>query len=409
MNRKWKKTKIFTVFLCFFLILLSGCAEEKSISDEEKTVCWGQSDHMILEEDGCYFLNEEEMLYYFDISSGKTVPVCDKAECEHQFQDITAAEEDLCNAQMRSTNFSIYGDKIYYVSGGEYNELFIRCRDLDGNNDKKVTQIEGVDMNGDAMFYQNKLLITVVIYASKSFDAETKESDSNFLRLYLVDLDTGDTKIIDESSCIDQNSYGIMKGEKGKFYYYDMEENAFFTCEAETGETELFCNMYEVDYGEETADAINYYIFHGDYCYGIIAMDGIRKYVRLNIETGEGEIFLVTTEPDVCEPDEYVTIPYTSSDAYYTLNDWENPENNKFAVYDFSDGSLTDLPGKFFKDFRYTPAVWTDMGAVFLYAVDWEGSDMSYSGDFEYRYISRKDLMEGNDNFQTFYYLDQGE
>lgn len=381
-----------------------GCGTTK-VDNTDACVYWNSIGLGYMDEDGYYFLNNEGMLHYFDISANVTVPVCDKAECKHQPLDYNESNTAKCNAQLDClyNGFSVYKNKIYYYkSGKELNRMELHARDLNGSNDKKIATLKANNPECEGIFYANKLLTVGIFYASESFDPETRQSEDSYLKLFLIDLETGETKEVDRSTLIHNDyAYGMRKGAGGKIYYYRMQDNQFYNVDINTGESKIEDVLIDdvafdgSQFDKEKGVGKRYTLFRGDYCFGESIETGKTVYFRLNLLNGDIDNYL--EKESIGEYKDFVGDPLTGNDVYYIQKNFEHPENNKIFICDINKNELIELGGKFITDPGYnTPFLWTDTGAVF----DYRFTD---SDSFEYRYISRKNLMEGKDSYQKIY------
>lgn len=370
--------------------LFAGCGEKHDNGETAYFDC-GEIQQVCLTEDGCYIVDENEMLHIFDKSSGKTVMVCDKPECAHS--PSKGDETDPCNAEINTEQFAVYKDKIYYlVSGNEYNTLDLRRRDLDGNHDEKVVSLEGEGVNNCAWFYEDTALVKVCTAVSKTFNAETKESDKPEARLYAVDLNSGKSSLIGSSFLTDQvNVFRVHKAEDGKFYYYSQEENAFYTYDTETGENQKRNVKCTADFTTE------YHGMSGDYCYGY---KDDYQLIRMNIETGEEEVFFTSEDP---LPLNY----YSCFSNYIAIYDYT--DGGKHYVFQADSGELTEIESNFVDmvGLSATPMSLSENGVVYSNEVNQKIWGEAYDGDFEYEYMALSDYMDGSSKYEVIYYLKQ--
>lgn len=406
MRKKYIAYKLLGIIMG--ITFMSGCGLQGAQHEREYTY-WNSIALGHLDENGYYFLNNVGMLYYFDISADITIPVCDKAECQHQHLDYNMPDTAKCNAQLDClyNGFAVYNNKIYYYkSGNDMNRMELHSRELDGTNDKKIAVLKANSPECEGLFYEDKLLTVGMFYASESFNAETRQSEDSYLKLFLVDLKTGEVEEIDQSTQIHNDyAYGMRKGENKKIYYYRMQDNQFYSVNIDTGEKEVEEVAFQKngfdnnDFNKQVGIGWRYTLFRGDYCFGQHIENGKTAYTRLNIETGEINEYLVVE--DTGEYTNFVGDAYFGKDVYYIRTDIEHPENNKIFICDVTGNKLTELKGKFIQDLNYgTPWLWTDTGAIFCYQTVSE--DMT-NQILEYRYFSKKNLVDGNDKYQIIY------
>ena len=51
-------------------------------------------------ENGVYFMDNSEMIHFYDFDSGKSVLVCNKPECRHDRWGLDTSEAERCNARI---------------------------------------------------------------------------------------------------------------------------------------------------------------------------------------------------------------------------------------------------------------------------------------------------------------------
>lgn len=398
-----RKKIMLTIICCIIFSFLIGC--NGSDNNEEHTV-WTTniSFYGCLTDDGYYFIRTDiqpgySMLYYFDIKTGKTVPVCDKAECSHRGVDTLSGEKQVCNAQITGNTFICFKDKIYYFDGS-----CIYRRDLDGNNDEKVATVgKGYDHffgnTSMAWFYRDTLLLTMEKSAAGTFDAASHTSDASQIILYSINLDNGDVEEVASSSVIpNQFEFRIYKSEQGKIHFYQLEKDKWFVYDTESHDLNEEHVKCTANLGEDGG----YMNVLGDYCYGY-SMDGNDNFIRTSIETDETEI-CYDTKGNFC----------TSNTWFYgcTYIMDQNRDENGFSYdrellyYDEDANTLTKFPPGIYQDYRAIfPVIGNKDGMVYSIATNRAENELFYAGDFEYRYISMEDLLDGTDHSKLIYEL----
>lgn len=106
-------------------------------------------------------------------------------------------------------------------------DLCLRRRGMDGNDDEKVAVLDASEIGGRMWFYRDHAFIMAITDVSSTFDPETRESEKSVIRLFLVDLDSGETEILAESSLTEAINYAFQVYQigDGKVYYYYLEED----------------------------------------------------------------------------------------------------------------------------------------------------------------------------------------
>ena len=151
-----KKQLLSLIILCGILtglVFLSGCTSKESQSNTSKNAndIWDYSsgikpylptwnEGVLILSNGFYFVNSLDMLYFYDYKVKKSVPVCNKPDCEHRsssnedgsFLEIIgdpAAQAEWgtkrtdCNAYMCGHgNLTIYKERLYFsaVSNNDF-------------------------------------------------------------------------------------------------------------------------------------------------------------------------------------------------------------------------------------------------------------------------------------------------
>lgn len=339
------------------------------------------------------------MLYYHDFATGKSVPVCDRTECDHQAVDPDSGTSATCNAQIKTYNtVAVYQDKIYYVEQAE-RYLSLRRRDTDGNNDEKVADLDAAQMGGRMWFYRDRAFLMASTDVSGSFDAETRKSDKSRMRLFVINLTNGKTEILAESSLIAAVNYAfnVYRMEDGKAYYYDLERDKWYVYDIDSGtRTEQDEIRKHAKYG-----SLGEYVdMYGDYCYELFTDDsGNSRIMRLDWETGEENIIYEGNDGNV------VTFTIWEMDCMLISELTQDISKIKNLIwYDMISGELKPIPDSFYEDYRvYHPYDGSGKGIIYTYAVDKEEGDQPYDGDIEYRFMSLEDLLEGTGEYQVVY------
>ncbi len=398
--------KLFLIILAVCCLFMPGCGRQKSDQTEGYAV-WESGGGGYLTSDGYYFTRDSEndaagiLLYYYDRSSGVTVPVCDKAECSHQAVDLSSGEQPVCNAQICTyTDFLVYEDKIYYMSGQDMN-LVLRSRDTDGNHDKKVAVLEASELGGRMWFYRDCAFVMASTDVSQSFDPETRESEQSVMRLFVIDLDSGETEILAESSLTEAVNYAfnIYRMTEGEVCFYDLEKDEWFVYDTEKKKLELQEVQANARYGEYG----EYVDIYGDFCYDIFTdASGNGSIMRLDRNSGEESVIYSGTPG--CETGYMIW----DMDCMYITE--INSQIENICYYDMNSGEMTQLSGSLYHDpGMMLPFSGDEKGFVYMYAVDMKEDQVLYTGDMECRYMTLEDAVEGNGNYQVIYYLEQEE
>lgn len=403
---KRRNILIFIVILFCFGGLV-GCNADKKENADEYAIWMGTDDY--LTEEGYYFTQDAAngngiMLWYFDIVSGITVPVCDKAECAHQAVGLFSGESPSCNAQIEDYEIVVYKDQVYYLSGEDM-KIVLRRRDKDGNNDEKVAAIDAPYMGERIWFYRDHAFIMAATGVSQSFDPETKESDDSVMRLFDADLKSGQTKILAESSLTERtnSAFTVYEMKDGKVSFYDLEKDKWYTYDVENEGLE---EQKEIRERAIYGSAGEYWDIWENYGYTFWE-DGLGNSSIACIDWKSGE------EKTIYAGETGNTLGYylnrQQNCMYIIESNWETGFQ-KIYYYDIETGEMKQAAGEFEKDRKNGyPTIGSKEGFIYSYAVNQLEGQAVYAGDFEYRYMSLEDLLNGTDKYQVVYYLDQEE
>ena len=410
LTRRMKKIIVFSMVSLFMVLWGSGCSNNHADQTDEYAV-WKREYRGFMTKDGYYYTRDAEndangiLLWYFDFASGNTVPVCDKAECSHQAVDLSQGESPVCNAQIPTyTDFLVYKDKIYYMDHEEM-DLCLRRRGMDGNDDEKVAVLDASEIGGRMWFYRDHAFIMAITDVSSTFDPETRESEKSVIRLFLVDLDSGETEILAESSLTEAINYAfqVYQIEDGKVYYYYLEEDKWYVYDLDTESLEV---QEEIPPRAKYGKYGEYIDLSGQYCYEVFEDEsGKRDLMRMNRETGEETVIC-----SAAEGNEFGFAIYGMDFMSITELDLESSEIENLYFYDMEIGSLEQISSDFYEDFHVSvPFMWSEQGFVYAYAVNQREDQVAYVGDFEYRFMTLEDAVAGNDRYQIVYYWAQEE
>lgn len=333
------------------LMCLFGCinGKEETIEKQEE---YSQKDVGIMEADTSEFLggrllklgNKGQKMTYFDYETHTLVPLCTKADCNHEL------ENEGCIANLLAENLAyicIYQDKLWYLklklgeSLGNVDTVLYRS-DITGENEEKIYTLIGntfptkCNVLYDGYFYG---LNTKDLYDEKGVFIGYTE------RLVRLDLVTGDIVEIEEEEQVDSYSYYIIGFQEGKLYYQyfpgkKYPNGAVMVYDCDSGEKMLFPikagmlgradisndyimyaltnenekKVYLVDLATQKEsiaisvdDDAGYYLFKDE----ILIADVNKGYSRYNIETGEYQTGIRDEKFA-----EYFIIEYSTGDGY---------------------------------------------------------------------------------------------
>ena len=382
-----KRRKRFCILLVITTMLFAaGCGHDRT--DDEEYVTWNNTRGCLTENGYFYTADSADgvgiLLYYYDFSSGYSVPVCDKAECSHQAVDLSAGKDATCNAQIDTYGeFVVYQDSIYYISFGE-RKLLLRRRDVDGNNDENVTSLDAAYLGGRMWFYRDMAFIMASTGVSNSFDPQTKASDASVMRLFAVDLKTGKTEIVAESSMTAAVDYAfnIYQMKDGKVFFYDLEKDGWFVYDTETGQTEEQMNIGKNSRMGETGE---YYDLYDHYCYSVFEDGkGHKNIMRLDRETGEEKV--------IYSGNAQYEVGYAIEDMKCMLISELNMEQEKIeniCFYDMEEDEIYPFSDAYFAQEGLLPFLWSKEAVIYPHIENNEGDIRDY-------YVPLQDVIKGN-------------
>lgn len=404
------KKKILLGIICLSVFLLCSCGGEGS--EETDYSSWkGEMIGSYLAEDGYYFTVEDDqsggkLLYYYDIESEITVPLCDKAECGHQAVDLGNGEEPQCNAQIEEECFLEYHDRIYYITFSDM-KMVLRARDKDGNNDEKVAVLDAAYLGDRAWAYCDVFFVTGSTSVSGSFQADTHESDDSVLKLFAVDLKTGKVDEVSESPLTESvMAFEIYRFEEENVYMYDLFRQEWQVYNLKTKELSEQENIPDtlkhITVSSGSKDEVVYTHFAENAGYGF--KWSTNEVVHLDLETGTEKV-LYTGEYD----SESLTYNLFGTNGLLILDcDTNDILARKLYYYNESEDELYEVGGDFYKNNKWIfPSIGNDEGCIYLYPVNADEETTSYSGDFEIRYMSLDDYLGGKETYKLVYYLKQ--
>ncbi len=250
-------------------------------------------------------------LYYYDLATGKSIPLCSKPQCIHDGNDFCTATGGFFFINGNGNADVLYNGYIYRLGNtaeeSDKYDLALFKADLQGNELSKVTDILSVSIGEDMsvpelwskVFHYGKMIITMQFH-----DDGTGFSN----RLYIVDISTGEKKEIN-----------IPEHKKGTRVEY--ETGISLVCDGDW----LYYTARYVVYKSQVQSEANM-------TYNRTVM------YRYNLRTGE------TTEVEEM-PDIYSSFTVNDGIIYYTVAD---RKDNTFSLYslDTNTGKIITLADK---------------------------------------------------------------
>lgn len=146
----------------------------------------------VTERGGLFFGNTEKV-YFYDSENDQVYPLCARPNCTH-------SREEGCLAA-RIWNPAIYEDGLYYMRVDENGRQGFYRADVDGENERKLTEFE-YDLPGflGVFFLNGKAYMQAGEYSLEG-TPESPESVRRSQILLAVDLESGEEKVLDRIEC----------------------------------------------------------------------------------------------------------------------------------------------------------------------------------------------------------------
>ncbi len=277
------------IILVVMALFLSGCKKDKiNIGVEAGDLDISQSyfdGHYIAKgESGYYFFGGlGKYIYYFDTSSHQTIPLCNKAECEHNSSDCMAYVADA-----RSYIF-YYKSELYWLMEESGKYVLMKCGQ-DGTNHTRVAElcecsdeaIECVFVNGYIYFSQN--VEDAIEYEDKNVKLKRMSlSDNKIEEVYNY---TGKGVAIQGLKAYSDNVYSyVTVVEKTGEKTFERKGKGVYVSNVKDNKTEIVVDDSVADYCLDTKNGYFYYYVYNDGLYKV--KDGSRERIlKATEETG---------------------------------------------------------------------------------------------------------------------------
>ena len=264
-----KKGILFSVVL--LTLLFTGCSRknEKTWDANQTSMLPG----MFQEVDSGYLMCRDsgngEYLYYADKETMEWVPLCGKPDCSHD----RGTGNKNCNAYLQgSSYFGVYGDSIYFVTGGKENAYEIWKMGMDGTNHERVGELPMIEESQGgymSLLCHRDSLFYIAIQSNKTGAAVMSQ-----VRRY--SLGDREVEIIDE-----------IEGEVNVLPAYYPYEDKLYVERPENGQYNLY--EYDLDNGKYRCIYENWkpamsFQASGEGIFHVAYLDGI---YYLDFKTGE--------------------------------------------------------------------------------------------------------------------------
>lgn len=261
-----RKITTLGIVFCMAGVGLTGCGKEgkaENVSEAQKVI--DDTQHNYLEEayfarieGGCYAF-DGDMLYFYDEKSGKSVPVCNKPDCQHE-EGNPECDAYLDGAwQLVSEQGKLYTIKRQEREEKGYYDMDLVQMDRDGRNREKlytlktiyVPQDEEIDANANG--YDFAILDGAIYYSFDNWDLQKKntttlckralQKDAKEEVVYQSDgyaIDLSDLKKWENEIYFSEYGYQEKDGKKP---YYDLRK-----LDENSGETETILEDFWGNY-----------------------------------------------------------------------------------------------------------------------------------------------------------------
>lgn len=390
-NRKSKgifmKKASFLFFLIFPILLLIGCFSRRSEQEEDiydKDLYRIYFNNQAVSEEGV--LVGSGLMLYFDADSRQMVPLCTRSECEHKYADGMTESEAECPAAylgLKSEEYAIYGDKIWYIDPGEKAWEFWTA-DLDGENHRKQWDIhlEESYPSGISLFYQG-------YYYGIQDQIRFSNEIENRKRIIAISLTDGHVQAV--TDWLNTKTLLWLVGvHKDSIYYTVLVQE---TAEKQTHR--LLCK--DLRSGEEEilaeSDSWIYAAMDAQWLgYGVLTEDGTDLMLR-NLKRGEDYILY---EKEDMEP--YGFDLTNGKLIWYDIH----PESGTYTYffYDIEEKKLQET-----KPYQRLYDMWVNFGDIWFCRASKSYDEVGLlpnNDDYnEYFYITQEDLLTGRELTQV--------
>ena len=146
-------------------------------------------------ENGVYFMDNSEMIHFYDFDSGKSVLVCNKPECRHDRWGLDTPEAERCNAHLGYTCIFhqgfVYDGSLYIITADMEQRGRVIRSDLDRSNQEVIAEFETTWFGN---FYVRENIVyfsgAMPVYETGEYGV-TEFPKKTVFWLYGVDLRTG--------------------------------------------------------------------------------------------------------------------------------------------------------------------------------------------------------------------------
>lgn len=285
------KKKIIILFLVGLTFILGGCKNNEFVTsasydesfipemdfDYRNYYIMATTNVVSTTDDGIYFI-EGNYIFYTDLSTMETVPLCNKVDCLH-YNETDLEKVLYCDAYVEGWNpfLTIFDEKLYTICANRYNgDSYLAEMNIDGSNRVNIGDMSSIFLRetykfahrGVIYFYgnqysvngirkygisaislvdRNKSLVQVyegkyedgwiqnpIAYGNHIFFSEYHyEGDSFIGSIIMYDIRTGESKEIIKNAQIKGIDEGelLCRNTEGYYYSYNPETDEYLKCD----------------------------------------------------------------------------------------------------------------------------------------------------------------------------------
>ena len=373
------------------LLLMTSCGSDKTQNNEYQNenirIDMDFTNETSFTDREMIRLSDDGILYYYDVESGISVPICSKPNCNHLGLSASNPKPE-CDGYvpgLNTTCIAILNDKLYFLytpesDSGDYSGFLnkVLCRaNKDGTDRKTLAEISNAQSVDSAYYGEGHLAVGF----SNTFD----EHGNNYERTssYVSVIDLSDGSVV--STEIKEGYQGRINNvyyKEGVLYfsYFYLIEDIDYT-KWDTGSDEFnayvdtICKTEIIKYdtnaqNEEIVWSGNGYCEDMNNGYSVIEESTI-KAIRLS----DGTAFDLGNE--------YCECAFTIDDTGIIISDYNNARH---LFYDFNKKTIIEIGKSSTSDFLIITAV-TDNKIYVSYYID---------SDYVLGYISKEDFFSGS-------------
>lgn len=332
---------ILTILTIIIAVKLNNNRESQE-NQEDKTVCKILTSYT----DAGMLYAFDNLLRYTDVKSGKSIILCDKPNCRHQYDGKNVLEQS-CNAVVQGlvSAIAIYHNQLYYALDDKRVTWLFEAS-VNGSDRKAVTRLENVQGSPAAVYQDDYLLYSYVnTYDYEAEEIQGVKLDKPIAGMAVIDLKTKKTVYLPEKEAYEASMTKPYEYQDKIYYEYsyrDVKIDYFsfdFTLPEnqeylkEISHTGLYC--YDLKTEKETCiySGKSFRICDYQDNYAYILEDSSRLY-ELNLSDGKLTLLVEEQSLNTCHADgDRLILTLTTSDKEVYL----------YKYYDLKSGELISL------------------------------------------------------------------